>query len=116
MIRQARIVAALAIVASLGQAQVAFRYFHDVNHQLFRVLDSAGNLIEYDYDLAGNPTQIKRSVGPSPSLAIFNIVPSRGTAGETITIYGQNFDSIAAGDTVKFDGVTATVVSATATS
>ncbi len=111
-----RLALALGLAASLAHAQVTFRYFYDSNHQLFRVLDSTGNLIEYDYDLAGNPTQIKRSVVSRSSLSILNIVPSRGTAGQTITIYGQNFDTLAAGDTVKFDGVVATVVSATATS
>jgi len=107
-----------AVVLSAGlfaQGSVSFRYFYDGNHQLYRVLDSSGNLIEYDYDPAGNPTQIKRSTVSPTALAIFNIVPLLGTAGQTVTIYGQNFDSVSSGDTVKINGVNATVVSATST-
>ena len=84
-----RLVYVMALGAALAHAQITFRYFYDGNHQLFRVLDSTGNLLEYDYDLAGNPAQIKRSTVPANSLSILNIVPSRGTAGQTITIYGD---------------------------
>ena len=110
-----RLVYVMALGAALAHAQITFRYFYDGNHQLFRVLDSTGNLLEYDYDLAGNPAQIKRSTVPANSLSILNIVPSRGTAGQTITIYGQNFSSMASGDVVKINGVIAEVISATST-
>jgi YD repeat-containing protein len=92
-----------------------FRYFYDGNHQLIRVIDSANNSVEYEYDLAGNTTKIIRSTISPGAMAIFNIVPSVAAAGQDIAIYGQNFDSVASGDTVKIDGVAATVVSATST-
>jgi YD repeat-containing protein len=108
--------AALAtLFLAAAQGQTSFRYFYDANGQLFRVLDSSGNLVEYDYDAAGNPTQIVRSALPSGSLAILNLVPARGNAGATVTIFGQNFSANAAGDTVMFNGVAATVISASAT-
>jgi len=110
--------AAIGIGALLGCAawgQVTFRYFYDANGQLFRVLDSSGNLVEYDYDASGNPTEVRRSSVAAGSLAILNLVPQRGQAGATVTIYGQNFSSLASGDTVMFNGVAATVISASST-
>jgi len=111
----ARIAWILALFLGTAFGQESFRYFYDGNGQLFRVLDSSGNLVEYDYDLSGNPAQIRRSTVASSSLAILNVVPARGTAGATVTIYGQNFSSVASGDTVMFNGVAATVISASAT-
>jgi YD repeat-containing protein len=104
-----------AICLSAARGQVNFRYFYDGNGQLFRVLDSSGNLVEYDYDASGNPTQILRSTLATNSLAILNVVPARGTAGSTVTIYGQNFSSVASGNTVMFNGVAASVISASST-
>jgi len=96
----------------IGFAQASFRYFYDDAGELFRVLDSTGTLIEYDYDAGGNIIQVNRSTVPPPSLAILNITPLSGPSGTTVTIYGQNFSSTAASDLVQFGGVTATVVSA----
>jgi len=109
-------IAAIAVWCTAAVfGQVGYRYFYDGNGQLFRALDSNGNLLEYDYDAAGNPTGIARSTVAPASLAILNIVPARGGAGGSVTIYGQNFSSVAAGDTVMFNGVAATVISASAT-
>ena len=107
----------LLIVASLplDAQSVTFRYFYDANGQLFRVADSAGNVVEYDYDANGNPTQIQRSNVAPGSLAILNIVPLSGLPGQTIAIYGQNFSPTAGNNTVKINGLNATVLSATAT-
>jgi YD repeat-containing protein len=109
------IAAATALFLSAAYGQTAFRYFYDGNGQLFRVLDSSGNLVEYDYDASGNPTALRRSMVAQGSLAILNIVPQRGSPNSTVTIYGQNFSSSAAGDTVMFNGVAATVISASST-
>jgi len=105
----------LGLAVTTAQAQLTFRYFYDGNSQLFRVLDSTGNLVEYIYDLTGNPTQINRSVIPGDALSILNFVPQRGTAGQTVTIYGQNFGSTPGANLVKFNGTVATVTSASAT-
>ena len=104
-----------SFLISIAPAQQGFRYFYDGNGQLFRALDSSGNLLEYDYDASGNATAVRRSTVAPSSLAILNVVPQRGGAGSTVTIYGQNFNSQAAGDTVMFNGVAATVISATST-
>jgi YD repeat-containing protein len=105
----------VTLLLNAAYAQVGIRSFYDDNGQLFRALDSTGNLVEYDYDAAGNPTQIRRSVVAPASLSILNLVPQRGGANTTVTIYGQNFSSLAAGDTVMFNGVAATVISASST-
>jgi YD repeat-containing protein len=105
----------LAAQMLLGQQAVTFRYFYDDNAQLFRALDSTGNLIEYTYDPSGNVIQTNRkSVAPG-ALSILNITPLSGGAGNTITIYGQNFSTVAANNIVQINGVSATVLSATAT-
>lgn len=111
--KQTAVLAALFLSAAWGQ--VNFRYFYDGNGQLFRVLDSSGNLVEYDYDASGNPTAIRRSAVAAGSLAILNLAPQRGLAGAAVTIYGQNFSSTAASNTVMFNGVAATVISASST-
>ncbi len=41
--------------------------------------------------------------------------PTSGLAGSSVTIYGSNFSATVAGNTVAFNGVTATVTSASAT-
>jgi YD repeat-containing protein len=102
----------LCLTHSLWAAGVTFRYFYDDANELFRVLDSTGTLVEYDYDSAGNIVQVNRSTVAPSSLAILNVTPLSGATGSTITIYGQNFSSSPAGDTVQFGGVAATVVSA----
>jgi YD repeat-containing protein len=92
----------------------SFRYFYDDAHRLFRVLDSTGNLIEYDYDRTGNITKVGRSTVAPNSPAILNISPLTAGPSRTITIYGQNFNPTAAGDQVTINGVIETVLSATA--
>lgn len=114
MKKYALIAAALIWPAALV-GQVTFRQFHDGNNQLFRVLDSNGTLIEYVYDLNGNPTAVNRSTIAPSALAILNILPQRGLPGQQMIIYGQNFSPTAAGDQVKINGVTATVLQASAT-
>lgn len=98
-----------------AQSPVTFRYFYDGNNQLFRVLDSSGNLVEYDYDPAGNPVKTGRSVVNPTSLSLLNFLPQRGNAGTTVTIYGQNFNPDATADIVMFNGLQAVVVSASPT-
>ena len=51
---------------------------------------------------------------PTPTLTGFS--PTSGTVGTTITLTGTNFSTTAASNVVKFNGTTATVTAATATS
>ena len=104
----------IALIAIHAQSP-ATRYFYDDTNQLIKALDTSGNLIEYVYDSTGNPTQILRSVVAPGSLAVFNLTPRQGGPATVITIYGQGFSTTAANNTVLFNGVGATVLSATAT-
>jgi hypothetical protein len=47
---------------------------------------------------------------------ITSFTPSNGVVGTTVTITGTNFDPLATNNTVKFNGTTATISSASATS
>jgi uncharacterized protein (TIGR03437 family) len=51
-----------------------------------------------------------------PTPAITNLSPTSGTVGTTVTITGTNFGTTQGTSTVKFNGVTATVSSWSATS
>ena len=106
----------LALGSGFAFAQsVTLRYFYDGNHQLIGVLDSSGNYVQYVYDPAGNPTQINRSVVPSNALSILSVSPQQGGIGASVTIQGQGFSPTPGSNTVNFNGVAATVISASAT-
>ncbi|TSD62163.1 hypothetical protein FFF34_019590 [Inquilinus sp. KBS0705] len=47
--------------------------------------------------------------------SLLNLQPNRGRPGDTITLIGGNFSAKASEDVVKFNGVTAVVISATTT-
>src|SRR5688500_15255431 len=51
-----------------------------------------------------------------PALTITGFSPTSGAAGATVTITATNFSATAASNVVKFNGTTATVTAATATS
>ena len=107
------IVIVLTAVLS-GQTSMAFQYFYDDLGQLTKVIDSTGIEIDYIYDPVGNILQIKRGTAPT-GVAIFNFNPQQGPSGTSVTIQGQNFNPDPAQDLVQFNGVTASVLSATTT-
>lgn len=93
---------------------IAFQYFYDDLGQLSKVIDSAGNELDYTYDAVGNIVQITRGTAPPPgTLAIFGFTPQQGGIGETVTIQGQGFSPTPGADTVQFNGTPATATSAT---
>ena len=65
------------------------------------------------YDAAGNITQINRGTA-NGSLSILSFNPTSAPAGATVTIVGSGFSTTPASNTVKFNGVTATVTASTA--
>ena len=105
----------LGLSFGFAQSPTSLRYFYDGNHQLIGVLDSSGNYVQYVYDPAGNPTQINRSAVSPGSLAILSALPRQGASGTTVTIQGQGFSPTPANNAVSFDGLSANVVSASAT-
>jgi YD repeat-containing protein len=110
------LIAMLPLTALRAQAPVGFRYFYDDANELYRVLDSTGTLIEYDYDPSGNIINVSRTTLPAAQLSIVNVTPSTSPAtGTKLTIFGQNFSPTVAGNTVTVGGITATIISATPT-
>jgi YD repeat-containing protein len=89
-------------------------YVYDGLGRLIGVVDSAGDSATYHYDAVGNVLSITRQ--SSSQLSIISFAPQSGTAGTTVTINGTAFNSTPAQNTVQFNGTTASVVSASATS
>ncbi|MCI0339248.1 MAG: IPT/TIG domain-containing protein [Acidobacteria bacterium] len=98
--------------ASAQQGGTA-NYFYDSNGRLHIVLSPTGEAAIYEYDPAGNFTSITRRAATEVSIIEFS--PGAGAAGNSVTIYGTGFSTTASENTVKFNGVTASVTSATKT-
>ena len=107
--------ATLGLVAQSLSAQSAlqFQYVYDDTGQLIKAIDSTGIVIEYVYDSVGNMLEVKRSTLVPGALTIFSFTPQDGGPLTTVTISGQGFSTTAALNLVKFNGVAATVLSAT---
>ena len=88
-------------------------YVYDDAGRLLAVIDPASDTAIYAYDSVGNLTGITRQ--PSSTLAIIQFTPSSGLVGTTVTIYGTGFSTTPASNTVKFNGTTATVLTASTT-
>jgi YD repeat-containing protein len=85
-----------------SQGPVALHHFYDDAGQLTKVVDSAGNVVEYVYDPAGNIVQINRTSVAPGVLATFNFTPQRGAVGTAVTILGQNFSTTPSSNIVQF--------------
>lgn len=90
-----------------------YQYIYDGGGQLTDVIDSSGTVVAYTYDAAGNIVQVGRGMA-SGSLSLLSFSPSSGQPGSTVSIVGFGFSTTAANNTVKFNGVAATVTTATA--
>lgn len=74
----------------------------------------AQNIVEYTHDNVGRITAIKRRAPAGVSITGF--APQRGAPGVAVMITGSHFDPLPANNTVRFNGIAATVTSASATS
>jgi YD repeat-containing protein len=106
---------ALARILS-AQQPITFQYIYDDLNQLAKVVDSTGVVVSYVYDPVGNILQVTRSAVVPGQLSIFNFTPQQGGVLTTVTIQGQGFSPIPTANTVLFNGVAATVVSASVNS
>lgn len=88
-------------------------YVYDNLERVLAVIDPATDTAVYQYDAVGNLTGITRQA--SSTLAIFQFTPSSGPVGTSVTIYGTGFSATPASNTVKFNGMTATVATASTT-
>jgi YD repeat-containing protein len=107
------LLALMVATQTYAQQPITFQYFYDELGQLVKVVDSAGNVIEYVYDEVGNMKEIKRS--SVSALAIFSFTPQQGPVGTVVTIQGQGFSATPSDNTVRFNGASAEVTSATTT-
>ena len=87
-------------------------YIYDESGRLVSVV-SATETVTYTYDAAGNLLSTTRQNSNLP--AILEFTPNSGSAGTQVIIYGTNFSSTPAQNTIKFNGTTATVTSSTPT-
>jgi YD repeat-containing protein len=85
-------------------------YVYDTVGRLIAVYDPSGNAAVYSYDLVGNLLSITNY--SANQLAAFYLNPNNSQSGSTVTIDGTDFCS---SPTVSFNGIDATVVSATST-
>ncbi|AME28675.1 hypothetical protein AXG89_33345 (plasmid) [Burkholderia sp. PAMC 26561] len=93
-------------------AQVQYSY--DPNGRLVKVTMPNGAFATYTYDPDGNILSISNSAASAVSITA--MTPQSGPVGSTVTLQGSGFDPVAANDTVQFNGTSATVTSASATS
>lgn len=91
----------------------AIQYDYDELGRLVGVVDTGGDVATYQYDAVGNILSISRQ--GSSQVSIVNFSPRTGPVGSTVTINGTGFSATPSQDMVKFNGTSATVVSATTT-
>jgi len=104
---------ALALVVSLPSLAADISYVYDDAGRLRAVIDPATDTAVYGYDAVGNLTGITRQL--SSTLAVLQFTPSASPIGSAVTIYGTGFSATPASNTVKFNGTTATVLTASTT-
>ena len=90
----------------------AVTYAYDALGRLVATVGPTDTTI-YSYDAVGNLLSVSRQ--PSTQLSIISVVPSSGAVGQLVTIYGTGFSTTPTANDVKFDGVSASVLSATST-
>lgn len=103
----------LSVFSSTASAQQTASYIYDELGRLKTVIAPNGDRANYDYDAAGNIIAVRR-VGTG-TLTISEFTPNLGASGTVVVIRGAGFSATAASNTVKFNGVNATVTAATTT-
>lgn len=88
-------------------------YAYDELGRLVAVTDPASDTALYNYDASGNLLSIVRQ--SSSAVSIFDFAPDSGSVGAAVTLTGKGFSPNASQNIVKFNGVTASIDSATTT-
>lgn len=112
------LLALLVCLASLAPGPVqaqsgGITHVYDELGRLVGVIDPAGDTVRYAYDAAGNLLTTSRA--SSSLVSVIEFTPDGGPVGATVTIYGTGFAATPSQNTVTFNGVSATVTSASAT-
>jgi YD repeat-containing protein len=106
-------VVALVVLLILPGLAADISYVYDDAGRLRAVIDPASDTAIYAYDSVGNLTGITRQ--SSSTLAVLQFTPGTGPVGTTVTLYGTGFSATSSSNTVKFNGTTATVLTASTT-
>src|SRR5260370_14151042 len=80
-----------------------------------KAADSTGIVIEYVYDAVGNMLEVRRTNVAPGLLVIFSFTTKSAGLLTQVTIQGQGFSTTPSLNIVLFNGIVATVVSATST-
>ena len=88
-------------------------YIYDKLGRLIAAVDLSGDTARYSYDEVGNLLSISRFL--SSQVSIIEFTPASGTASAPVTIYGTGFSATPSQNAVTFNGVAASVTSATTT-
>lgn len=99
---------ALLLASALSRADIS--YVYDELGRLKSVTDASGETAEYVYDSVGNLTRIRRTASGVPAVTEFT--PDAGPVGTVVTIRGANFGATPGANTVRFNGVAASINSA----
>lgn len=89
------------------------QYVYDDLGRLAAVIAPSGETSVYQYDAAGNLIAITRQNTPVAIISGFN--PSLGPVGTEVTIRGTGFGANPSQNTVKFNGIPASVISSSST-
>lgn len=100
----------LAFLAILPSSAADISYVYDDAGRLRAVIDPATNTAIYAYDAVGNLTGITQQA--ASTLVLLQATPASDPVGTTVTIYGTGFSATPASNTVKLNGTTATVLTA----
>ncbi len=105
------VIACIAITPSINAQQGGTtRYFYDDNGRLRSVILPTGQMAIYQYDAAGNIVSILHQL---TTVTITEFTPTSGRAGDQVIIRGEGFGATVNDNAVFFNGVSATIVSAT---
>lgn len=117
--RVCSVLSALLIFLALGCPALTLadqaQYFYDELGRLVGVVDGNGDAAVYTYDGVGNLLSIDRLTGGGTGIGIFLIAPSSAVVNTDVQLQGFGFSATPTDNQVDFNGVSATVLSATAT-
>lgn len=101
------------VLSHSSTAQSTTVYIYDQLGRLIGVVDPTAETAVYTYDANGNILSISRH--SSSQVSIIGFTPNNGPASTIVRIYGTGFSATATQDKVKFNGVQATITSASVT-
>ena len=113
-LRRAVFILLLTLLGTNFFVQAAnIEYVYDDLGRLIEAVDPAANKATYVYDADGNLVSVTQAA--ATQVAILNFSPKQGAAGTSVAISGSGFSTALASNTVRFNGVVATVTAATST-